>query len=364
MKLYFIRHGKTKGNEEGRYIGTTNESLSAKGKEELKIFDYPKVAYIYVSPMKRCIETAEIIYPGQDKIICEDLRETDFGIFEGKNYKELNGNLQYQAWLDSNGTLPFPDGESREQFTKRCVKQFETIIENHIQKDRQGDIAIIVHGGTIMAILEQFALPKKSYYDWQIKNGEMLAVKLVTEASIKDKIGEKENVTFALQVLEPKVHGKEHSNPYFPIFFNLKGKKIIVAGAGTIGTRRVKSLLGFGAAIVVIAPEISEELKKLSEETNNNLLLLERNYQTADCTNAFWVIAATNSREINYQIGVDAKNNGALVTVSDAKEESTVYFPGIAREDNIVIGITASGKNHFMARKVTERCRDYLRRWL
>lgn len=402
MNIYFIRHGKTKGNEEGRYIGTTDESLSEKGRKELQVRTYPKAAYIYVSPMKRCIETAEVIYSGQDKIICEDLREADFGIFEGKNYEELKESIRYQTWLDSKGTLPFPDGESREQFTKRCIKQFQIIIENHIQQGKQGDIAFIVHGGTIMAIMEQFASPKKSYYEWQIKNGEMLETELIGEGIIKDKVGEKgteKDRTFLLQLqeiegqkveddnvrIQSNLHqtfkqnqictknknqiksvpeSRNESSPYFPLFFNLTEKKIVVAGAGTIAARRVKSLLGFGAIIYVIAPEISEEIRELSEETKNNILILERNYETSDCTNAFWVIAVTNSREINHRIGIDAKQNGAFVTVSDAKEESTVYFPGIAKEDNVVIGITASGKNHSMAKNITEKCREYLDRWI
>ena len=354
MKLYFIRHGKTKGNEERRYIGITDESLSGKGKEELKAHSYPKVSYIYVSPMKRCKETADILYPNQDKVICEDLRETDFGIFEGKNYEELKENSQYQAWLASNGAMPFPGGESRKQFIRRCKKQFETIIENHIQQDRQGDIAFVVHGGTIMAIMEQFACPRQSYFDWQIKNGEML--KKEDNDSGKDTM-------FSLRV-KKREDDKEKNMPCFPMFFDLTGKKIVVAGAGTIATRRVKSLLGFGAVIHVVAPKISKEIRVLSKEPSNHMILLERNYKTTDCSNAFWVIAATNSREINFQIGIDAKQEGVFVTVSDAKEESTVYFPGIAREDNVIIGVTASGKNHSIAKKITEKCRYYLKKWI
>lgn len=380
MNIYFIRHGKTKGNEESRYIGTTDEKLSKKGKQQLKEklqkSIYPKAAYIYVSPMKRCMETAELLYPGQEKIVCKDFRETDFGAFEGKNYEELKENPQYQAWIDSNGTLPFPGGESREEFTKRCIRQFEAIIHAHIRQGRQGDIAFVVHGGTIMAIMEHFAIPKKSYYDWQIKNGEMMVTELVVEEKREMSEGElmvggerkvpteefsvEDNKTFFLRVQMPE----ENNAPYFPLFVQLAGKKIVVAGAGTIATRRVKSLLGFGADIHIIAPIISEEIKTLSEDTGNNIFLSKRNYETGDCTNAFWVIAATNNRKINRQIGIEAKQNGAFATISDAKEESTVYFPGIAREGNVVAGITAGGKDHALAKKITGKCREYLRKWI
>ena len=53
----------------------------------------------------------------------------DFGVFEGKNYLELQGDKRYQEWIDSNGTLPFPEGESREEFISRCDKGFRRMIE-------------------------------------------------------------------------------------------------------------------------------------------------------------------------------------------------------------------------------------------
>ena len=65
MKIYLIRHSMTEGNKEKRYIGTTDESLCPEGIQllEKKKGMYPEVTYVYVSPMKRCMQTAEIIYP-------------------------------------------------------------------------------------------------------------------------------------------------------------------------------------------------------------------------------------------------------------------------------------------------------------
>lgn len=166
MKIIFIRHGQTKGNEEKRYIGKTDESLSQKGIEEIKKHLYPNADIIYVSPMKRCIETAKIIYPNSKYIICSDFRECDFGIFEGKNYDELKNKPDYQKWLDSMGTMQIPQGESHEQFKTRCCNEFKGIV-----KTLNDTAALIVHGGTIMAILEKYAVPKSDFYSYQVKNG-------------------------------------------------------------------------------------------------------------------------------------------------------------------------------------------------
>lgn len=57
--------------------------------------------------MKRCLETAQILYPGQTPIFVPEWTEMDFGAFEGHNYQELAGDPAYQRWIDSGGTLRF-----------------------------------------------------------------------------------------------------------------------------------------------------------------------------------------------------------------------------------------------------------------
>ena len=168
MRWILIRHGATKGNLEGRYIGCrTDESLCPEGLEALRRNDYPPVRKIYSSPMIRCLETASVIYPGIPIEIIPGLRECDFGLFENKNYAELNGRADYQAWIDSGGELPFPGGENRAEFAARCRAAFEDLLKN----EPDGDCALIVHGGTIMAIMEAWAHPSAEYYDFQVKNG-------------------------------------------------------------------------------------------------------------------------------------------------------------------------------------------------
>lgn len=168
MRWILIRHGKTRGNLEGRYIGCrSDENLCTEGIEELKQGTYPAAGKVYTSPMRRCLETAELLYPGIPAEEVPDFRECDFGEFEGKNYAELNGREDYQAWIDSGGELPFPGGESRAEFAARCLEAFEAIRK----KAPQEDCALVVHGGTVMAIMEQYAMPRKPFYDYQVPNG-------------------------------------------------------------------------------------------------------------------------------------------------------------------------------------------------
>ena len=195
MRIYLIRHSMTKGNKEKRYIGTTDESLCLEGIQLLEERNgmYPEVTYVDVSPMKRCVQTARFIYPDKPIEICEKLRECDFGDFENKNYLELNGNPDYQAWVDSGGTLPFPGGESREGFQERCREGFVRILRE-AQAEKRRQIAVVAHGGTLMSVLSAFAVPEKPFYDWQVKNGRGFLLEVPEDFMEKRKLTVLENL--------------------------------------------------------------------------------------------------------------------------------------------------------------------------
>ena len=181
MNVLLIRHGLTQGNLERRYIGAgTDDSLCEEGIRRLRLLRVPPVARVYVSPMLRCRMTAEILYPTIRPRIVPDFRECSFGLFEGKNYAELNGLPAYQAYIDSGGTCPFPGGESQAEFRSRCIRAFSDLLPEL----RAHSSALIVHGGTIMSILDAFAQPHRPYFDWQIKNGECCVLDL-TDYSVK-----------------------------------------------------------------------------------------------------------------------------------------------------------------------------------
>ncbi len=168
MKIVLIRHGMTRGNLEGRYIGCgTDEGLCGQGIAMLRQVRLPPVSRVYASPMLRCLQSAAILYPGIPPQTVDDFRECSFGIFEGKSYRELNGRPDYQAWIDSGGTAPFPGGESRAQFAKRSLDAFRSLD----LYGRKEDCALVVHGGTIMAVMEAMARPAGSYFDFQVKCG-------------------------------------------------------------------------------------------------------------------------------------------------------------------------------------------------
>ena len=173
-QLYFIRHGMTAGNELRRYIGRTDQPLSEAGIRSLQGKAVPPVGRIAVSPMLRCIQTAEILFPGREYEFVKDFRECDFGTFEGKNYRELAADPAYQAWIDSNGTSAFPGGEDPAEFRKRCAEAFYKFVTSLADGVAA---ALVVHGGTIMSVLAAYDRAHRDFYEYSLPNGQGIEAK-------------------------------------------------------------------------------------------------------------------------------------------------------------------------------------------
>jgi len=78
IELVLIHHGLTLGNEGKRFIGTTDEPLSSTGVAGLQMREYPMAGLVFSSPMKRCVQTAEILYPGIKATIIDQFRECNY----------------------------------------------------------------------------------------------------------------------------------------------------------------------------------------------------------------------------------------------------------------------------------------------
>ncbi len=173
IQLIFIRHGATAGNLEKRYIGSTDEPLCDVGVAQVKALRKHnfQADFLYVSPMLRTRQTAELLFPKMDYTFVNDFRETDFGLFEGKTAAELSDSSKYQAWVESMCLDPIPQGESVTDFKARCCSAFEKIMKSIPDNSCA---AFVVHGGVIMSILEAYTEPKIDFYDYHIGNGEYI----------------------------------------------------------------------------------------------------------------------------------------------------------------------------------------------
>lgn len=167
MNIWLLRHGRTAYNGEGRYQGRTDVPLSPEGAEELEQAEItPPV--VVVSPLRRTWQTAERLFPGVRQLVIGDLAEMDFGVFEGRNYVEMERDMEYRAWVDGGCEGRCPGGESRGEFCERVCAAFSALVE---AAGKDSPVVIVAHGGVQMAVMERFALPERGYFDWSAPCG-------------------------------------------------------------------------------------------------------------------------------------------------------------------------------------------------
>ena len=191
--IHLIRHGITKANEDGIYAGITDYSLSELGvdyiRKLIKEYKYPDTSILYTSPLKRCIQTCEIIYPDLKPIIVQDFIECNFGKWEGKTVEELKKDNMFKDWLNSDKKITPPDGESSQDFTVRVCTAFDKLVEG-MMKTGVTNSAVVTHGGIIMILLAVFGIPKANFNDWVVESGCGYSVRVTPTLWMRDKVME------------------------------------------------------------------------------------------------------------------------------------------------------------------------------
>ncbi|MCC8069815.1 MAG: histidine phosphatase family protein [Ruminococcus sp.] len=175
-RLSLIRHGFTEANETGMYIGSkTDLPLSKKGKDTLlnymDEYRYPRVERVYTSPLLRCRQTCDILFPDRQVIAMDDLKELNFGDFDGKTVDELIDRDDYKHWLKGGLDNAPPNGESIQELVVRSYNALTRIIVNMMDEEFS-HCAIVTHSGVIKNILTCFGLPKINPNDIYIDAGE------------------------------------------------------------------------------------------------------------------------------------------------------------------------------------------------
>ena len=195
FKLHLIRHGMTAGNLQGLYIGSgTDIPLCDEGRAQLKElkerFEYPQVDTVFSSPLVRAVETANILFPNAGhQFTVHDLREAGFGVFENRPVKDLVKEEDFKKWITP-GSGFVPEGaEPTEQFHARCADSLMKLFEYMIRMDVT-EAACVTHGGVIMNMLSQHALPFRKPEEWMTDPGAGYSVRLDAEMWMRDHLAE------------------------------------------------------------------------------------------------------------------------------------------------------------------------------
>jgi len=117
--------------------------------------------------------------------------------------------------------------------------------------------------------------------------------------------------------------------------------KAVVVGGGTVGTRKALALADAGAQVTVVAPEVSEEIAEA--EASRRLKIVREEYEKDQLKGVNLVVAATDSRDANARIAVDAHANGQLVNVTDFPDEGNFHTMALHRSGDVTIAVSAGG---------------------
>jgi precorrin-2 dehydrogenase len=137
---------------------------------------------------------------------------------------------------------------------------------------------------------------------------------------------------------------------FYPICLDLEGKYCIVVGGGRVAERKVLGLIGCGARVLVISPELTEGLIGCHEE--GAIKWLAREYRPGDLRQAFLVIAATNDEETQKQVYEEAVAHNLLLNVADVPPRCNFIMPAAVRQGDLIIAISTAGKSPALARKL------------
>lgn len=173
FKIHFIRHGMAEDPAKKICLGAKSDPpLTADGAQELRAlmetYQYPYAQKVYSSPLLRCAQTADILFPDTDSEILEELTECDLGEFDGKPISELMKNSEFLGWVE--GKNPPTGGETSEAFGNRIACAFDDILhdmsENHLT-----ETAVVTHGTVIMGLFAMCGYPRQEMRYWAAESG-------------------------------------------------------------------------------------------------------------------------------------------------------------------------------------------------
>lgn len=147
---------------------------------------------------------------------------------------------------------------------------------------------------------------------------------------------------------------------YLPVGLNIQGRKCVVIGGGTVGTRKVRNLLQAGASVVLVSPRATDELVELAAA--GEILWARETYRLSHLHGAFLAVAATDRRELNEQVGRGARESGIMVCDASSAERSEVIFGALHQEEGVTVAVFTDGRDPSRARTVRNQLADFLAR--
>lgn len=140
---------------------------------------------------------------------------------------------------------------------------------------------------------------------------------------------------------------------YYPIFLDLRGRKVVVVGGGDLGEEKVDRLLPYDAHVTVIAPKVNAAVRLLSEQ--GRISWIDRIYSPGDLEGAtIAIVADTSDQDTNLAVSQEADTRNILLNVADVTELCTWITPSVAKRGDVIVATSTGGASPALARKFRE----------
>ncbi len=144
----------------------------------------------------------------------------------------------------------------------------------------------------------------------------------------------------------------------FPVMLNVQTKLCVVVGGGLVALRKVRTLVGRGAKVRVISPEVVDEILEFAD--SGAVDLRRRGYQEGDLVDAFLCVAATNDGGLNRMVRDDARARDVFVNVVDDPEGSDYLVPSFFEDGPLLISVSTKGMSPAVSRTLRRMIQGYL----
>src|SRR5436190_18069745 len=145
---------------------------------------------------------------------------------------------------------------------------------------------------------------------------------------------------------------------FYPIYLNLKHKRVVVIGGGEVAERKVESLLHTGAKITAVSPNFTPPLSELADK--KAIRIHRRAYQAGDCTGAALVFSATDDPEVSAAVFREAANCGALVNTADQPDLCDFIMPAVVRRGDIAVAVSTGGTSPGLAAQLRNKIAEII----
>ncbi len=145
---------------------------------------------------------------------------------------------------------------------------------------------------------------------------------------------------------------------YYSVNLDIQDRTCLVVGGGNVGTRKVQGLLRSGARVVLVSPELTDELADL---VSSGVIRHQcREFTEADLDEAFLVIVATDDMDLNRRVAGAALSKRVLCNVVDRPELCTFAVPAVSVKGDLAVAVSTGGKSPGLARRLRKQFDELL----